>query len=176
MWFGSAGRDQDQRRPAHNDTFTKKLTPQGIGLVIVHDKGVHDELSRYAESVLVSIDEAGIAYPREAERSPCDGNRLASNHVINDLVATHHLDGIRLVLAANRDAKYWLVRGHRLVRFKRGDEFGFQNRRDRVSTKQGDEFEIASTRRSSDVWQRYDLGLYVRPDDQVLGGWDQQPR
>jgi hypothetical protein len=74
--------------------MSSEVAPEGVYLLVAHDKGVHDELTGYAECECLAVELTSINFARIAELSPCNGDGLTVHHVIYNLVSVQHLDGI----------------------------------------------------------------------------------
>ena len=81
------------------DAPTKELAPESVGLVVIHDQRIHDELAGHAEGVLLTVYESGITYSRKAKRSPCHGDRFTPNDIVHDLVPAQHRDRVGPMLS-----------------------------------------------------------------------------
>ena len=88
------------------DGLGEELTPNRLGLPVIHDEGVEDKTSGYAEADCLLFKFSTVHYGRKTERSPGDRDRLASHDIVDDLVRAEISDVVGTVVIAYRDADH----------------------------------------------------------------------
>ena len=80
------------------DRRGQELAPQGVGLMVIHDYCVHDQLSENAKREDLALDLAGKKHARKAEWSPRDRDGYASHGIVHHFVGAELGGGVGPVI------------------------------------------------------------------------------
>ena len=89
--------------------------------------------------MLVAVDLAAIDYGRVAKRSPCYGDGLAADGIVDDFVAAEHGYGVCAVVAVDGESDDLLAWRHPLIGFFNVHDLGLEDGGNGVVAEYGDD-------------------------------------